>query len=85
MTIKLLELTSVGDVSCLLRVSFNDISRIKTEDESIQSIIDLINLILFIKNPTKTDERQKIPVKLYLNKGSIYVNAIPIYQFPIKN
>ena len=52
------------------------------DDELIQSIIDIVNLLLIIKNPTRTAELQAIPIKLSLNKGLFYINAIPIYQFP---
>ena len=82
--IKLFELSTKGDVSCLLRLSYKDISTIKTDNETIQSVIELIKLILIIKNPTKNAEPQAIPIKFSLDKGAFYINKIPIYQFPPK-
>ena len=80
--INLLKFTSEDDVDCLLKLSSKDISKIKTDDVSIQSIIDFVKLLLIINNPTMTAESQPIPIKLSLNKGLLYINAIPIYQFP---
>ena len=80
--INLIRLTTEGDFNCLLRISSKDISRINTDNALLKSIIDLINLILIIKNPANTDEPQSIPIKLSLDKGLIYINTIPIYQLP---
>ena len=80
--VNLFKLTTVEDVACLLKLSTKNISKIKTDNESIQSIIDIVNLLLMINNPTRTAELQEIPIKLSLNKGLFYINAIPIYQFP---
>ena len=82
--VNLFELTTEEDVACLLKLSPKNISKIKTDNELIQSIIDIVNLLLIINNPTRTAELQAIPIKLSLNKGLFYINAIPIYQFPIK-
>ena len=80
--VNLFKLTTKEDVACLLKLSPKNISKIKTDNELIQSIIDIVNLLLIIKNPTSAAELQAIPIKLSLNKGLFYINAIPIYQFP---
>ena len=80
--VNLFKLTTMEDVACLLKLSPKNISKIKTDNELIQSIIDIVNLLLIINNPTRTAELQAIPIKLSLNKGLFYINAIPIYQFP---
>lgn len=80
--VNLFKLTTKEDVACLLKLSPKNISKIKTDNELIQSIIDIVNLLLIINNPTRTAELQAIPIKLSLNKGLFYINAIPIYQFP---
>ncbi len=80
--VNLFKLTTKEDVACLLKLSPKNISKIKTDNELIQSIIDIVNLLLIINNPTSTPELQAIPLKLSLNKGLLYINAIPIYQFP---
>ena len=80
--VNLFELTTEEDVACLLKLSPKNISKIKTDNELIQSIIDIVNLLLMINNPTRTAELKEIPIKLSLNKGLFYINAIPIYQFP---
>ena len=80
--INLFYLTTMEDVACLLKLSPKNISKIKTDNELIQSIIDIVNLLLIINNPTSTAEQQAIPIKLSLDKGLFYINAIPIYQFP---
>ena len=80
--VNLFKLTTKEDVACLLKLSPKNISKIKTDNELIQSIIDIVNLLLIINNPTRTAELQEIPIKLSLNKGLFYINAIPIYQFP---
>ena len=80
--LNLFKLTTKEDVACLLKLSPKNISKIKTDNELIQSIIDIVNLLLMINNPTRTAELQEIPIKLSLNKGLFYINAIPIYQFP---
>ena len=80
--VNLFELTTEEDVACLLKLSPKNISKIKIDNELIQSIIDIVNLLLIINNPTRTAELQVIPIKLSLNKGLFYINAIPIYQFP---
>ena len=80
--VNLFKLTTMEDVACLLKLSPKNISKIKTDNELIQSIIDIVNLLLMINNPTRTAELQEIPIKLSLNKGLFYINAIPIYQFP---
>ena len=79
--VNLFKLTTMEDVACLLKLSPKNISKIKTDNELIQSIIDIVNLLLIINNPTRTAELQAIPIKLSLNKGLFYINAIPIYQF----
>ena len=79
--VNLFKLTTKKDVACLLKLSPKNISKIKTDNELIQSIIDIVNLLLIINNPTSTAELQAIPIKLSLNKGLFYINAIPIYQF----
>ena len=80
--VNLFELTTEEDVACLLKLSPKNISKIKTDNAVIQSIIDIVNLLLIINSPTRTAELQAIPIKLSLNKGLFYINAIPIYQFP---
>ena len=80
--VNLFKLTTKEDVACLLKLSPKNISKIKTDNELIQSIIDIVNLLLIINNPTRTAELKAIPIKLSLNKGLFYINAIPIYQFP---
>ncbi len=80
--VNLFELTTEEDVACLLELSQKKISKIKTDNEFIQSIIDIVNLLLIINNPTKTAELQAIPINFSLNKGLFYINAIPIYRFP---
>ena len=82
--VNLFELTTEEDVACLLKLSPKNISKIKTDNELIQSIIDIVNLLLIINNPTSTAELQAIPIKLSLDKGLFYINAIPIYQFPTR-
>ena len=82
--INLFKLTTMDKVACLLRLSPKNISKIKTDNELIQSIVDIVNLLLIINNPTSTAELQAIPIKLSLDKGLFYINAIPIYQFPIQ-
>ena len=82
--VNLFKLTTMEDVACLLKLSPKNISKIKTDNELIQSIIDIVNLLLIINNPTRNAEKQEIPIKLSLNKGLFYINAIPIYQFPIQ-
>ena len=82
--IKLFELSTKDDVSCLLRLSYKDIATIKTDNETIQSVIELIKLILIIKNPRKNAEPQAIAINFSLDQGSFYINKIPIYQFPTK-
>ena len=79
--VNLFKLTTKEDVACLLKLSPKNISKIKTDNELIQSIIDIVNLLLMINNPTRTAELKEIPIKLSLNKGLFYINAIPIYQF----
>ena len=81
-SVNLFKLTAKEDVACLLKLSPKNISKIKTDNELIQSIIDIFSLLLIINNPTRTGELQAIPIKLSLNKGLFYINAIPIYQFP---
>ena len=80
--VNLFKLTTKEDVACLLKLSPKNISKIKTDNELIQSIIDIVNLLLIINNPTRTAELQAVPIKLSLNEGLFYINAIPIYQFP---
>ena len=80
--LNLFKLTTMEDVACLLKLSPKNISKIKTDNELIQSVIDIVNLLLIINNPTSTAEQQAIPIKLSLDKGLFYINAIPIYQFP---
>ena len=80
--VNLFKLTTVEDVACLLKLSPKNISKIKTDNELIQSIIDIVNLLLMINNPTRTAELKEIPIELSLNKGLFYINAIPMYQFP---
>ena len=80
--VNLFKLTTKEDVACLLKLSPKSISKIKTDNELIQSIIDIVNLLLMINNPTRTAELKEIPIELSLNKGLFYINAIPIYQFP---
>ena len=80
--VNLFKLTTKEDVACLLKLSPKNISKIKTDNELIQSIIDIVNLLLMINNPTRNAELKEIPIELSLNKGLFYINAIPIYQFP---
>ena len=80
--VNFLKFTTEDDVDCLLKLSSKDISKIKTDDVSIQRIINFVKLLLIINNTTKPAEPQPIPIKLSLNKGLLYINAIPIYQFP---
>ena len=82
--INIYEFTTEGDVDCFLTLSYEDISKIKTNNETIQNVIELIKFISIFKNQTKSAEPQAIPIKISLNKGSLYINKIPIYQFPIK-
>ena len=80
--VNLLKFTTEDDVDCLLKLSSKEISKIKTDDVSIQRIINFVKLLLIINNTTKPAESQPIPIKLSLIKGLLYINAIPIYQFP---
>ena len=80
--VNLFKLTTKEDVACLLKLSPKNISKIKTDNELIRSIIDIVDLLLIINNPTRSAELRAIPIKLSLNKGLFYINAIPIYQFP---
>ena len=48
--LNLSEMTTEGDIGCLLKLNPRDISRIKTKNETIQKITNLINFILIIKN-----------------------------------
>tara|TARA_B100000963_G_C22032402_1_gene411822 strand:- start:87 stop:506 length:420 start_codon:yes stop_codon:yes gene_type:complete len=80
--LNLIELTTEGNIDCLLRMSPKDISQIKTDNGLLKSILDLVNLILIIKGKANTSEPQEVPVKFNLDKGLFYINAIPIYQFP---
>ena len=82
--INIYEFTTEGDIDCFLRPSYEDISKIKTNNETIQSVIELMKLISILTNQTKSAEAQAIPIKVSLNKGSLYINGIPIYQFPTK-
>ena len=83
--VNLAKLTTDDDVNCLLKLSPEHISKIKTDNELIQSIIGFVNLLLIFNKPTQNTELQAIPVKLSLNKGLLFINAIPIYQFPTQN
>ena len=80
--LNLFKLTTKEGIACLLKLSPKKLAKIKPDNELIQSIIDIVNLLLMINNPTSTTELQEIPIKLSLNKGLFYINAIPIYQFP---
>lgn len=80
--VNLLKMTTKEDFTCLLKLSPKNISKIKTDNKLIQSIIDIVNLLLITNKPTRTAELQAIPIKLRLNKGLFYINAIPIHQFP---
>ena len=80
--VNLFELTAEEDFACLLKLSPKKLAKIKTDNELIQSIIDIVNLLLIMNNPTRTAELQAIPINLSLNKGLFYINAIPIHQFP---
>ena len=80
--VNLFEVSTEEDVACLLKLSPKKLAKIKTDNELIQSIMDIVNLLLIINNPTSTAELQAIPIKLSLDKGLFYINAIPIYQFP---
>ena len=80
--LNLFKLTTNEGVACFLKLSPKKLAKIKTNNETIQSIINIVNLLLIINNPTRTAELQEIPIKLSLNKGLFYINAIPIYQFP---
>ncbi len=82
--INLFEFTTEDDLVCLLGLTYEDISKIKTNNEKIQLVIELIKFILIMKNPTKKIEPEAIPIKLSLDKGSFYLNKIPIYQLPRK-
>ena len=82
--INFFDLTTEDDFDCLLRLSSKDISKVKNENQSIQSIIDLINLIFIMQNPTNNSEPREIPVKFSLNKGFFFINSIPVYQFPTR-
>ncbi len=80
--INIYELTTEGDVNCFLRLSYEDISQIKTNNKTIQSVIEFMKLISIFKNQSESAEPKAIPIKISLNKGSLYLNKIPIYQFP---
>ncbi|MDC3076125.1 DUF2125 domain-containing protein [Paracoccaceae bacterium] len=82
--INLIEVTTEGNIDCLLRLSSKNISQIKTNNGLIKSILDLINLILIVKDRANIAEPQVVPLKFSLDKGLLYINAIPIYQFPKK-
>ena len=82
--LNLINLTTEGDIDCLLRLSSKGISEIETDNELLKRFIHFINLILIIKNPANTAETQAVPVKFSLDKGLFYINAVPIYQFPKK-
>ncbi len=82
--INLIELTTEGNIDCLLRLNSKDIPQIKTDNGLLKSITDLINLILIIKDPANIGQPLEVPVMLSLDKGLFYINAIPIYQVPKK-
>ena len=80
--VNFLKFTTEDDVDCLLKLRSKNISKIKTDDVSIQRIIDFVKLLLIIDSEKISAEPKPIPIKLSLNKGLLYINAIPIYQFP---
>ena len=82
--VNLLKFTTEDDVDCLLKLNSKEISKIKTDDVSIQRIINFVKLLLITNDATKVAGPQPIPIKLSLNKGLLYINAIPIYRFPIQ-
>ena len=83
-SINIYEFTTDGDVDCFLKLSYEDVSKIKTNNKTIQSVIEIIKLISIFTNQTKSAQLHAIPIKVSLNKGSLYLNRILIYQFPIK-
>ncbi len=82
--VNLSKISTEDDVNCVIKLSPNEILKIETDDVSIQRIIDFVKLLLITNKTTITAEPEPIPIKLRLNKGSLYINAIPIFQFPIQ-
>ena len=83
-SINIYEFTTDGDVDCFLKLSYEDVSKIKTNNKTIQSVIEIIKLVSIFTNQTKSAQLHAIPIKVSLNKGSLYLNRILIYRFPIK-
>ena len=83
--IDLFNLSSEDQLDCLLRLTSQDTSKIKTGNKSIQNIVDLVNLFLFLQSKGNTSDIQPIPLKFGLNRGLLYINRIPVYQFPTKH
>ena len=52
--------------------------------EQVFNKLNLNNLILILQDKRKTSDIQSIPLKFGLNKGLLYINRIPVYQFPTK-
>ena len=83
--IDLFNVSSEDQFDCLLRLTSQDISKIETENKSLQNILDLVDIILILQKKRKTSEIQSIPLKFGLNSGLLHINRIPVYRFPTKN
>ena len=73
--INIYEFTTEGDVDCFLRLSYEDISLIKTNNETIQGVIELLKLISIFKNKTKSAEPPR------MRRGSFWECLWPPYTY----
>ena len=83
--IELLNISSEDQLECLLKLTSQDISNIETGNKSIQKILDLVEIILILQNKGKISDIQPILLKFGLKRGLLYMNRIPVYQFPTKH
>tara|TARA_A100001015_G_scaffold114433_1_gene127109 strand:- start:1329 stop:2312 length:984 start_codon:yes stop_codon:yes gene_type:complete len=80
--IDLFNLSSEDQVDCLLRLTSQDIFKIKSGNKSIQNILDLVNIIFILQNKENISDIKPIPLNFGLNRGLLHINRIPVYQFP---
>ena len=81
--IKLSDFTNEQQFDCLLNLTQEHIAKTDIENVSVQKFINLIRLILIIKNPIQTGQPEGIPLNFRFSKGSLFVNGILIYKFSI--
>ena len=81
--IKLSDFTNEQQFDCLLNLTQEHIAKTDIENVSVQKFINLIRLILIIKNPIHTGQPEGIPLNFRFSKGSLFVNGILIYKFSI--